>query len=79
LTICLSAKLINNVLSIRVENTGKLFKADSGEKNNSDGTGNGIENIKNRLALFYNDNYSFSLTEENGWVVSAIDIKNIHI
>jgi hypothetical protein len=27
--------------------------------------------------LNYNDNYSFSLTEEEGWVVAAIEIENI--
>ncbi len=45
---------------------------------NSNGTSNGIENLKNRLGLYYNDNYSFSLKEEEGWVVAAIEINNIN-
>jgi hypothetical protein len=44
---------------------------------NTNGTGNGIENIKNRLSLFYKDDYSFSLTQEGDWVLAAIEIRNI--
>jgi len=77
LIIRLSAVLANNRLRISVANTGKLVSATSLTESNSKGTSNGIENLKNRLGLYYNDNYSFSLREEGGWVVAAIEIENI--
>lgn len=79
LDIHLSVKLSNKLLLINVLNTGKLMDAVPLNEKNINGTGNGIENIKNRLALFYDNNYSFSLTEENGWVIASIEIKNIQI
>lgn len=80
LSIRLAIKMFNKALFIRVSNTGKLLPSNNHTSDkNIEGTGNGIENIKNRLALFYNDNYSFSLTEENGWVIAAIEIKNIPV
>jgi LytS/YehU family sensor histidine kinase len=78
LIIILSVRLSANTLIIRVSNTGKLLNATPDGERNIDGTGNGIENLKYRLALYYNDNYSFSLKEEDGWVVAAIEINNIN-
>jgi two-component system LytT family sensor kinase len=78
LIIHLSAELVNNMLSIRVSNTGKLLNAAPDGEKNIDGTSNGIENLKNRLGLYYNDNYSFSLKEEEGWVIATIEIYNIN-
>lgn len=75
LIILLKVELINNSLLISVSNTGKL--AEDLQQNNIDGTGSGIDNIKNRLALFYSDNSSFLLKEEDGWVIATIEIKNI--
>jgi LytS/YehU family sensor histidine kinase len=77
LIIRLSVILLNKTLLIRVLNTGKLLNATPNSEKNVDGTSNGIENLKNRLGLYYNDNYSFSLKEEDGWVVAAIEINNI--
>jgi hypothetical protein len=71
LVIRLSTELVNKKLLIRVLNTGKLGSDPSG----STGTGNGIENIKNRLGLYCNDRYSFSLSGDNGWVTAAIEIE----
>jgi two-component system, LytTR family, sensor kinase len=79
LIIHLSAKLVNKMLVIRVSNTGKLLNATPNNEKNIDGTGNGLENLKHRLALYYNDNYSFSLKEEEGWVISAIEINDINM
>lgn len=73
----ISIRLNNQTLIIRVSNTGKLFKATSDNKKNIDGTSNGIDNLKNRLALYYDDNYSFSLAEEDEWVVAIVKIENI--
>ncbi len=79
LIVSLVVKLINKNLLISVSNTGKMVEAIPAGSRNTDGTGNGIENIKNRLALFYNNSYSFSLQEENGWVSATIEINNIHL
>ena len=78
LIIRLSVNMINKMLLIRVSNTGKLLNATPNNEKNIDGTSNGIENLKNRLGLYYNDNYSFSLKEEDGCVVAAIEINNIN-
>jgi sensor histidine kinase YesM len=78
LIVRLSAGLVNKRLLIRVSNTGKLLAVAASQENNSNGTSNGIENLKYRLALYYNDHYSFSLKEEDGWVVAAIEINNIN-
>jgi sensor histidine kinase YesM len=79
LIIRLSVMMSNKTLFIRVSNTGKLNSTGPLNEKKSDGTGNGIENIKYRLALFFDDNYSFSLTEENGIVFADIRIKNIQV
>jgi len=79
LMVCLVVKLFNNSLSIRVSNTGRLLQPGLSDKKNCDGTGNGIDNIKSRLSLLYNEHYSFSLNEEKGWVIASIEIENIQI
>jgi sensor histidine kinase YesM len=77
LIIRLSAEYSNRSLIIRVSNSGRLKSAAPQSERNGDGTGTGIENIKSRLALLYGDGYSFSLKEENGWVIATVEIKNI--
>lgn len=79
LIIRLTVKMIYKSLLISISNTGKLLQSSKMNGKNEDGTGNGIENIKNRLELYYNKNSDFSLTEENGWVKAAIEIKNLKI
>jgi sensor histidine kinase YesM len=78
LIVHLEAKLVDKILRIRVSNTGRLLNANPDREKNIDGTSNGIENLKSRLGLYYNDNYSFSLIEENGWVIADIRINNIN-
>jgi two-component system LytT family sensor kinase len=78
LIIRLSAILVDKKLIISVSNTGKLVYETPFSENKSNGTSNGIENLKCRLGLYYDDNYSFSLKEEDGWVVAAIEINNIN-
>jgi two-component system, LytTR family, sensor kinase len=78
LIVKLSVKLADKMLSIRVSNTGKLLNSTPDNEKNIDGTSNGIDNLKNRLGLYYEDNYSFSLEEENGWVIASIEINNIY-
>jgi sensor histidine kinase YesM len=78
LIINLSVELSANSLIIRVSNTGKLLNANSNGEKNIDGTGNGIENLKYRLSLYYDDNYSFSLKEEDGFVIAIVEIPDIN-
>jgi two-component system, LytTR family, sensor kinase len=78
LIVNLSVMMQNKILSIKVSNTGKLIIAKPGGNRSIDGTGNGIENLKHRLGLYYNEDYSFSLKEEDGWVVAAIEISNVN-
>lgn len=78
LIINLTVRLSANTLIIRVSNTGKLLNGTRNGEKNIDGTGNGIDNLKYRLGLYYNDNYSFSLKEEDGFVIAAIEIHNIN-
>jgi two-component system, LytTR family, sensor kinase len=78
LIVNLSIRIINKMLSIKVSNTGKLLNETPQGEKNIDGTGNGLENLKYRLALYFNDNSSFSLKEENGWVIATIEISNIN-
>jgi two-component system, LytTR family, sensor kinase len=78
LIIRLSVTLVNRILLIRVSNTGKLLIHGTEGEKNTNGTGNGLENLKNRLSLYYDDNYSFSLREEAGCVIATIEINNIN-
>jgi two-component system LytT family sensor kinase len=78
LIIRLSAILVDKKLIISVSNTGKLVYETPSSENNSNGTSNGIENLKSRLGLYYDNNYSFTLKEEEGWVVAAIEINDIN-
>jgi sensor histidine kinase YesM len=79
LIVNLSIRMEGKILSIKVSNTGKLFNEKSSSEKNRDGTGNGIENLKHRLSLYYNDNFSFSLEEEDGWVIAHIKIDNTNL
>lgn len=77
LVVELTVKQVNKSLLIRVANTGKLIAAAPASSNGGNGTSNGIENLKNRLSLYYDENFSFSLKEEDGWVIADIVIDNI--
>ncbi len=71
----LSIKIVakaNSKLEIGVYNSGHIVKC---EKSN-EGTKTGIKNTKKRLSLFFPDNYSFELSEEDGWVISKIIIND---
>ena len=77
LIIQLSISIADKDLCIKVSNTGKLFTPASPGTINSPGTSNGIENLKSRLSLYYDGNYSFSLYEEAGRVNATVEIKNL--
>jgi two-component sensor histidine kinase len=78
LIIKVSIRLSGNSLFIKVSNTGKLIIPASAAEINSNGTSNGIENLKYRLALYYNEKYTFSLKEEDGWVIADIEINDLN-
>lgn len=62
----------NKHLEISVHNTGHLIK----DNRESGGTHTGIENTKKRLSLYFPNNYSFKLFEEDSWVIAQIIIKD---
>jgi two-component system, LytTR family, sensor kinase len=76
LIVNLSIRKSGKKLIINVSNTGKLLNVIPEGEKSAEGTGNGIENLKYRLSLYYDDNYSFSLKEEAGWVIASIEIIN---
>ncbi len=71
LNIKISAKA-NSHLEISVHNTGRLIE----NSKSIDGTKTGIENTKKRLSLYFPNNYSFKLYEQDSWVIAQIIIKD---
>lgn len=57
-------------LEISVINTGRLIECDKSDE----GTKTGLENTKKRLSLYFPDNHSFRLYEENSCVIARIVI-----
>lgn len=57
-------------LEISVRNTGELVECEKSEE----GTKTGIENTKKRLSLYFPDNHSFKLYQDDSWVVAQINI-----
>lgn len=77
LIVNLTVKKQDKSLIIRVSNTGKLMEHQADSDKAPDGTSNGIDNLKGRLALYFGDNFTFSLDEEDQWVYATITISNI--
>ncbi|MCF8381454.1 MAG: histidine kinase [Bacteroidales bacterium] len=74
-TIPLNIKIVakaSDHLEISVHNTGKLVE----NSKSLDGTKTGIENTKKRLSLYFADNYSFKLYEQDSWVIAQIIIND---
>ncbi len=63
----LTTSRVNDLLCIKVSNTGKLILS-------QDSTQLGLKNIKQRLRLLYGNKASFSIQELDGEVVSIINI-----
>ncbi len=64
----LYAAIDNNTLCIQIKNTGQLKPISK--------DGIGLKNVKERLNISFGKNAVFSLSEQNGWVVSKIEIKS---
>ena len=69
LKIQISAKLHDDKLLLKVVNTGKLTKTSK-----PNGTGIGLNNVRERLEKLFPDKSSFELFEENGSVIAKIEI-----
>jgi len=72
LTIKIRAKL-DPYLTICVQNTGKIISVADDET----GTKTGVLNIRRRLELCHPGNFTFTLSEKNGWVTAEIVIRNL--
>ena len=68
--ITIRVKLLENVLTIEIRNSGKIQK-----KENKKSVGVGLTNTQRRLELTYGNKAKHSLFEENGEVVSQIKIE----
>lgn len=77
LVVKLEVTVENQKLAIKVSNTGKLFEHKESAHKGGEGTGSGIENLKSRLALYFDNNFNFSINEESGWVFAIIEIYKI--
>jgi signal transduction histidine kinase len=71
LKIRVSAKVHDAELNVEVANTGKLRSKVPSEN----GTGIGLQNVRERLAQLYPNKSSFTLREEAGWIRAMIVIK----
>ena len=76
LTIKLLITLDKKNLSVSVMNTGKLAPVNQDKGFPGGGTGSGIDNIKKRLKLFFDDGFTFALKEEGKWVIAKIEINS---
>ena len=71
LRVHVKANLENEALRIDVSNTGKWIDA---EKDPTDGTGTGLENVYRRLDRVFPNKYNVKIKKENGWVHFSIQI-----
>jgi len=63
-------------LQIRVSNTGRLLAAAAPEPGAArDGTGTGLRNVAQRLALAFPGRHTFRVTERDGWVHAEIELR----
>jgi ligand-binding sensor domain-containing protein len=67
-------RYVDGILYIDVSNTGRLVESGEKRKKEDKVHGTSITNIKNRLALMFDDQFSFNLYEEQGMVHAKIEI-----
>ena len=73
LQVLVSITLQEGTLSIDVSNTGKLL-ANAAHDGQDEVHGTSLENIRQRLAIMFEEAYGFQLYEQKGWVHSKIRI-----
>lgn len=69
--VLINAHVENQALILEVRNSGVLKAAQKTKDNN----GIGVENIYRRLKLIHGDKASFTLSQDNEWVLASIIIK----
>ena len=75
LIINIKAALVNDWLTILIENSGSWI--DMGKAQTQNGTGTGISNLINRLESIYAGNYSFNTFEEHGLVKAELKFRRV--
>jgi len=70
LRVRLRGTLADDALTIEVANTGHWRDDGLGP----DGTGTGLDNVRDRLQAQYPDQHAFSVTDDDGWVRVRIEI-----
>ncbi len=73
-TIKVNLRYLEGILSIDVSNTGKLVEPKPTNKKEDRVHGTSIKNIKKRLELMFDDQFSFMLFEEKGMVHAKIEV-----
>ncbi|MBI3124683.1 MAG: histidine kinase, partial [Ignavibacteriales bacterium] len=73
LIINIKAAIVDDWLTILVENSGSWVKEEKNKQQT--GTGTGISNLINRLESTYAGNYSFNTFEENGIVKAELKLR----
>lgn len=73
LIINIKAAIVDDWLTILVENSGSWIKEEKNKQQT--GTGTGISNLINRLESTYAGNYSFNTFEENGIVKAELKLR----
>lgn len=73
LIINIKAAIVDDWLTILVENSGSWIDAEKTKQRT--GTGTGISNLINRLESTYEGNYSFNTFEENGIVKAELKLR----
>ena len=74
LKIGIKAHVINGMLKIEVNNTGKWVEPIVKKEDNEMGTGTGLDNIRQRLENAFPNNYRFNIVEKEGRVFVILEI-----
>ena len=75
LIIDISVRKDEKLLTIRIANTGKLLDSTINAANSPDSSHRSIASIKSRLEMLFAGRFSFSLKQEEGWVVATIELQ----
>ena len=73
----LNVRIVDGSLCLTVKNPGQLNRMDKLSPEERNGTGRGIENIRERLKLYYGDAARLELSEKDGWVTAEITLEPV--